>query len=448
MNNYKSFRWLILCLGIVANLSQGISYSGSVISNPLLLNVGVPETELKAHWAMVFSLSIAFLPLGMIIAGWLADKKGPRLPIALGAVTFASGAILASFATSYTFLCFTFGFLLSVGSGLAYGPIVASAVRWFPDRRGLASGLVVGALGFGPVLIAPFCSVMLNTYHFDITIVLRCLGIASLVAIGTASFITSPPSDFQSPTAKSDAAKKPAAADVSWRQMITTVNFWVLFLFFFLGAMPGLMLLSAAKGIFESLGGFTPEKAALLVAVLAAGNAAGRVLWGTISDYLGRINTLTIMFICSAVAMFTLPFAANPILLVAVILMIGTTFGGYLGLFPSFCADSFGLKNNVSQLCCLVHCLCHIRFCRTSHLRLVGTAAGIFYRRFTRLTGRYRNGDIQESKAIVVLNGGVIQSQLPLFFRSCFFCEFFSLSSKRRRIEPFVGLVGIRFFGI
>jgi OFA family oxalate/formate antiporter-like MFS transporter len=100
-----------------------------------------------------------------------------------------------------------------------------------------------------------------------------------------------------------------------------------------------------------SLGGFEAVAAAFLVAVLAAANATGRVLWGAISDYLGRLNTLTVMFILSAVAMltlaalFALPFAANPVLLVVVILVIGTTFGGSLGLFPSFCADAFGLKN-------------------------------------------------------------------------------------------------------
>jgi len=197
MDKYQSWRWIILCLGITANLVQGVSYSGSVIAKPVLTMVGVPAADVKSHWGLVFTLGLVFLPLGMIIAGRLTDKKGPRLSIALGAITFASGTILASFATSYAALCFTFGFMISLGCGLAYGPIVASAVRWFPDRRGLASGLVVGALGFGPVWIAPFSSVMLNTYHYDITTVLRCLGVFALIAIGAASFfITSPPPDF------------------------------------------------------------------------------------------------------------------------------------------------------------------------------------------------------------------------------------------------------------
>ena len=357
MDKYKSWRWVILCLGIAANLVLGISYAGSVISKPMLLMVGVVDqpAELKSHWGPVFSLGLAFLPLGMIIAGWLADKKGPRLPIALGAVTFASGAILASFATSYAFLCFTFGFMTSLGCGLTYGPVVASAVRWFPDRRGLASGLAVGALGFGPVWIAPFSSIMLNTYGFEIPTVLCCLGVITLIVVGIAAFfVTSPPADFQvsmNPRAAEpqEDEQKPAAStvsrDVAWTGMIATTDFWILFFLFVLGATPGMMLISQANGIFVDLGKFSLGHAAVLVGVLGAANALGRVFWGAVSDYLGRLNTLTVMFACSAVTLFMLPFATYPILLATVVLVIGMTYGGYLGLFPSLCAESFGLKN-------------------------------------------------------------------------------------------------------
>jgi len=360
------FRWVILGLGIAANLTQGVSYSGSVIAQPLLEMVGIyGATEIRAHWATLFSLGIVFLPLGMIIAGWLSDTRGPRVSIALGTVIFVSGLILASFATSYVFLCITFGLMTSLGTGMAYGPIIATAVRWFPERRGLASGLVVGALGFSPVLIAPFFRIMLEN-GFDPATILQCLGGVALIAMGAAAlFITSPPSGFQgavkpdlpkpstpqsgasqTETQQNPAPPPPTAVrELYWTGMIRTTDFWILFLFFALGTMPGLMLLSQAQEIVTSLGGFDAVTAAFLIAILAVANATGRVLWGAISDYLGRINTLTVMFTLSAIAMATLPFAANPILFITVILVIGTTFGGNLGLFPSFSADSFGLKN-------------------------------------------------------------------------------------------------------
>jgi len=354
MDKLLSIRWGFLCLGISASLAQGVAYSSSVIRDPLLLQVGIanqPEV-LKAHWATVFTLCITFVPLGMIVAGWLTHKQSLRLPLALGAIFFASGLFLASFATSYLFLCFTFGFMLSIGNGLSYGPLVASAVQWFPDRRGLASGLLVGAMGFGPVLIAPFCGIMLD-YGFSIQTILQCLGAFALIVMGSATLITSPPSNFQgavkSGTPKPDAPQKSArqitSRNIAWQGMVVTADFWILSLFFFLATMPGIMLISQALSIFILLGGFEAVTAAMLVAVLAVANAAGRILMGTIGDYLGRVETLIIIFLCTAVAMFTLPFATNPILLVSVIIVIGITYGGSLGLFPSLCADSFGLKN-------------------------------------------------------------------------------------------------------
>ncbi|MGL4594840.1 MAG: OFA family MFS transporter [Thermoguttaceae bacterium] len=366
---FKYTRWGILLLGIIANLSMGISYSGSVIAKPVLLMAGVENDpgQIKTHWATVFTLGCVFLPFGMIIAGKLAEKWGPRLPIFIGAFVFGGGVFLSSFSKmyGYGFLCLTLGAMISIGSGLAYGPIVASAVRWFPDRRGLASGLVVGALGFGPVLIAPTCQWLLASQMWEINAVLQLLGCVSLFAILAASCITNPTPEYlatfvhkkQSDSPKKnngnqkiqenvDASKPEPKKDYVWTEMIVTREFWTLFVLYMLGALPGLMLISQAKGIFETLGGFSPEKATALVAILSAANAFGRVLWGTISDYLGRGPTLLVMFFCSALAMFLLPPAATtPTLLFVVILVVGTTYGGYLGLFPSFCADAFGPKN-------------------------------------------------------------------------------------------------------
>ena len=350
-DQYAWKRWGFLLLGIIANLTQGVAYAGSVASKHLMNMVQIADPDaVKSHWGFAFTLTIVFLPLGMIVAGRLADKIGPRIPILLGGVIFGLGLILSSFTTSYSVFCFTFGFMISFGSGLAYGPIVASAVRWFPDRRGLASGLVVGALGFGPVWISPLCAKLLAS-GCDITFILQILGAISMVAICSASFITSPPVDFAESLAKKpDKSKTPVPTDSSklelnWIKMLMRYEFWILAFLFMMGGIPGLMLLSQASPIFSELGGFTATSVASLVAVLAAANAFGRVLWGYISDRLGRLNTLAVMFVCSAAAMFILPYATLPALLVAVILVIGTTFGGYLGLFPSFCADAFGLKN-------------------------------------------------------------------------------------------------------
>lgn len=362
-------RWIILGLGMGANLAQGVAYSLSVIAVPLLVMVGIVAPELagsedpkdleevarlfKANWPTIFTFSVMFLPIGMMIGGVITKSRGPRISIALGAVLYGGGLIASSLTTSYNVLCFTLGMMLSIGSGLAYGPIVASAVRWFPDRRGLASGLVVGALGFGPVFIAPFCSVLYNSWGFGIPSVLQFLGIFALIAIGAASFISVPPETPVESKKETEASAKAESADVpgkkvdfTWSEMLRKVDFWILFLLFFLGTAPGLMVLGTGKELFVKVGGFSPALATTLVGVLAAANALGRILWGAISDYLGRVRTLRIMFLFSSVAMLLLPAFSNfAALWVLVVLIVGTTFGGYLGLFPSFCADAFGPKN-------------------------------------------------------------------------------------------------------
>ena len=338
-------RWLILLLGMIANLAQGVAYASSVLRDPMmagLLGITDPVAG-KACFSTIFTLSILFVPLGMLLAGRL-EKISHRLPIVLGAAMYGLGVFASGFATNFYVLCLTFGFMLSFGSGLAYGSIVAHAVRWFPDKKGLASGLVVGALGFGPVWIAPLCASLLAD-QFTIQQVLQILGVICLAAIGLAVLIPSAPQ--QQGEAAIHLENK--SNDLMWTQMIQTRKFWTLFILFLLGTAPGIMIISAASGIFQSLGGLTPQNAAGLVAVLAMANALGRFLWGTISDYVGRINALTAMYFLSVLAMIalTLPAASHSAVLITIIFVIGATYGGYLGLFPSLCVESFGLKNMV-----------------------------------------------------------------------------------------------------
>ncbi|MDR0870661.1 MAG: MFS transporter, partial [Planctomycetaceae bacterium] len=329
-------RWIYLLLGMIANLAQGVAYASSVICVPMMEMVGVPADEAKVRFALIFTLSCCFLPIGMIAGGKLAAVS-PRISIALGAVIYGAGLFASGYVRDYNTLCLTFGLMLSIGSGLAYGPIVASAVRWFPDKRGLASGLVVSALGFGPAWIAPFCAALLAE-KFSIGTVLQILGVITFAAIGLASFIAPPPKNAAQAAAD-------GANEVNWLQMLGSGRFYLLALLLFLGAVPGLMIISGAKGIFEIFGGFSGATAAALVGVLAAANALGRFLWGAVSDKIGRINTVSVMFFISSLTMAALPFAHSPALLVGVIIVIGLTYGGYLGLFPSFCADAFGAKN-------------------------------------------------------------------------------------------------------
>lgn len=332
-------RWLVIVAGIIGNACCGAGYAFSVFKKPLIavLNCTDPQATLA------FSLSVVFLPLGMLLSGAIAKKCGPRLVIAVGGVIFGLGMFLAGFSSSLIWLYMTFGLMVSLGQGMSYGTIIATAVRWFPDRKGFASGLVVSALGVGTMIIAPLARTLITSVGVLDT--LRILGAAIVIIISTTSiFITDPPKGFASDVTQSPLSEQDN--DVSWRKMLARPLFWMLFVLYVLGAFTGLMIISQASDIAQKMTGLTAIAASFVVGMLGAANSAGRLFWGGISDRIGRYTALAAMFGITAVVMLLLPSLAlyKPGLIVAY-LLIGLCYGGCLGTFPSICADSFGTKD-------------------------------------------------------------------------------------------------------
>lgn len=378
--NLDNRRWLILLAGILANLCQGAAYASSVFAKPMLtylhlmapkmvpgpegLKIPDPSGALvpdMTKWAMAFSINLACLPIGMLLSGKIADKHSSRLVVILGGIFFGFGMFLASFANNLTMLYLTFGVMMGLGSGAAYGAVVSTTVRWFPDFRGLASGLAVGALGFGQFVIAPVADKIMRAAPEGTEPVLfafKVLGIAFLVIIGLASVIVVNPKPDYKPAGFNPAAPAAKAAtsdDLVWTQMLAKGKFWVLYLMYACGAFSGLMIISQASPIAQSMTNdikalgdpkLMATAGAAIASILGLANAAGRVFWGTVSDRIGRLISLAAMFVLTAVAMFLLPkFVVERATLIPVAVVIGVCFGGYLGTFPSLCADAFGIRN-------------------------------------------------------------------------------------------------------
>jgi OFA family oxalate/formate antiporter-like MFS transporter len=338
---------------------MGAAYASSVFAKPLLsfLNLtkmgpaGVLVPDMS-KWAFAFSLNLACLPLGMLLAGKIADAKGPKIVVIGGGILFGLGMILTGYTNSLTWLYSTFGIMMGIGSGAAYGAIVSTAVRWFPDKRGLASGLAVGALGIGTLVIAPVAqNLMSNVPQGQVAVLyaFKVLGAAFLLIISLAAiFMSNPPIGFK-PANWTPPATKSAnagATDFKWSQLFGKVEFWLLYLMYISGAFAGLMIISQASPISQSMTKLTAASAVGIVAIIGLSNALGRVFWGFISDLFGRLNALLLMYILTAVAMFLLPqFALQKSTLLICVLTVGACFGGYLGTFPSVCADYFGTKN-------------------------------------------------------------------------------------------------------
>lgn len=352
-------RWIILAVGILANMCQGAAYASSVFAKPLITHLGL-MTEVGGNmvpdmskWALAFSFNLACLPLGMLISGKMADAKSPRWVVAVGGCVFGLGMLLTGFAGSLTLVLAFFGIMMGIGSGAAYGAIVATSVRWFPDMRGLAGGLSVGALGIGTFLITPVARMLMESAPEGQTPVLwafKILGIVFLLLIAGAAFFMVTPEPGYKPAGwepkSAGGSKSPSANDVNWVGMLKKAEFWVLFMMYACGAFSGLMVISQASPIGQKMANLTPADAVWIVSLMGLANALGRVFWGFVSDKIGRLNSLLTMFAVTAVAMFLLPeLAKAKTTLLIDGMIVGACFGGYLGTFPSVCADYFGTKN-------------------------------------------------------------------------------------------------------
>lgn len=344
-------RWLILLVGLVANLCQGMAYTSSVFMLPLGEALARPKAEWSREWGFIFAMCLAFLPVGMIMSGKLADYGKTRFTVLLGAILFGGGLFLAGFGASVAWIAVTLGVMTSIGSGSAYGTVIGTMVRWFPDRRGFASGMAVGAVGVGPIVLAPLAASL--TAHFGVMDMFKILGVATFIAMGLAAFyVQNPPagyvpSGWTPPAPAAGArAKAPSVENLDWKQMLGRLLFWLLYATYIAGAFAGVLVNSLASPIAIELAGFTRDNAHLAVMAFALSNAGGRVLWGFLSDKLGRVFMLGVAFVVTTTAMVTLyRHVGTPGFFIPCLMAAGLCYGGVFGTFPSLCADSFGVKN-------------------------------------------------------------------------------------------------------
>lgn len=342
--NAEKKRWLILLVTILANTCMGAGYAFSVFKKHLVevLHCTAPEVTLA------YSLSFAFLPVGMLLGGIISRRYSPQIAIAMGGSLFSLGVLLAGFAASVYHLYLTYGLMVSIGNGIVYAVAIAVAVRWFPDKKGLASGAVVAALGLGTLIIANIGQVLVT--NIGAQGALKGLGASFLVIfLLAARFIVEPPKGYApaNPTGTIATAKKQSVGDVAWKQMLLQPAFWVLFAMYICAASPGLMMISQAKDVAVDITKLNDVAAASMVGLLGGvASAIGRLGWAAISDKAGRLNTLTAILLISGVVMYFVGgLATNVKGLWVAYLLVGLCYGGTLGTFPSVCADRFGTRN-------------------------------------------------------------------------------------------------------
>ncbi|HSB05510.1 MAG TPA: OFA family MFS transporter, partial [Thermodesulfobacteriota bacterium] len=338
--------WIVTFSGMGLNLALGVLYAWSVFGKQLTEAVdkggfGWSKTEA----ALPYTVGIAFFAGMMVPAGRLQDKFGPRIVSTFGALLTGIGLIVASFASPGNMFpaLLGFGVMAGTGIGLGYASATPAAVKWFPPaKKGLITGIVVSGFGLASVYIAPLSKFLLGTYGVNSSFLI--LGIAfAVITFFIAQFIKNPPA----PVAASGPQKAGSSVitDHTWREMLKTKTFYLLWIEFACGAMAGLMIIGHLAKIVSVQSGNKIQIGFMFVALLAIFNAGGRLIAGMVSDHIGRLKTVLIVCISQAVIMFLFSKISTVPTFILGSAVVGFSYGACLSLFPSTCADYWGTKN-------------------------------------------------------------------------------------------------------
>ncbi len=335
--------WIVTFAGLGINLALGILYAWSLVKGVIEKEFGWKGTQPNDP----YSVCCLVFAGAMILAGRCQDKFGPRITATIGGVLVGIGFYVASLSTDYWNWIIGFGVLAGTGIGFGYSSATPPALKWFPPAKtGLIAGLVVAGFGLAPVYLAPLTDYLLKT-GMPSEGVLHAMRVYSIlltvIVVGLAQFLVNPPAGFS--VAKSSAATPAAGATPG--EIVRQSRFWLLWLIYLIGSGAGLMVISSVSGMAKkSMGAL----AFVAVAVMAVGNAGGRVLAGTLSDKIGRRWTLCLVLIVQAALMFAaIPITGSkdtlPVVIVALAALIGANYGANLSLFPSLTKELWGLKS-------------------------------------------------------------------------------------------------------
>jgi MFS transporter, OFA family, oxalate/formate antiporter len=329
-----------VCLGII--------YAWSVFRAPLEQHYGWSKSVSVAPYRW----SILFFTLAMILAGFWQDRKGPRLVGAIGGLLLGSGCLLASFIGDTPMgLNIAYGVVAGLGVGFAYVTPIATCVKWFPDKRGFIVGLAVMGFGIGSLIFAPLLEALLGKdpaqYATTIPRTFQILSALFFVLVpGCAYFFRVPPAGWLPEGWKPSASTQAASANYSPMEMLKTWQFAVLWLVYFLGSSVGLTAIGESAPLVKDLAGVAAVMSGgVALGVMSLFNGVGRLVWGALSDRMGKQGVICVMFAISATACsFLLPGTKDFWRVLAGICIVGFCYGGYLALMPSLCAEYFGSK--------------------------------------------------------------------------------------------------------
>jgi len=336
-------RWSIAIAGVLLQVALGAVYAWSVFRAPLTKQFGWSISEVT----LTFTITIFVLGIAAFFGGLWLNRKGPRVVALTGGFLYGLGVFLASFSDhKLWWLYLSYGVIGGIGLGFSYIVPVAVLVKWFPDRRGLITGVAVGGFGAGALVTAPVATGFIQSVGVLHTF--AYLGIAFLVVTVTAGyFMQNPPEGWRpegwAPTASQ--ASQRSSRDYTLGEALRTWQWWALWLLLFLNTSAGISVISQEAPLFQELSRVTAVAAAGMVGVASIGNAFGRVFWAWASDSITRRGTFVVMFIAQIILFWAFPSITSASMLTIVAFIVLMCYGGGFGTMPAFAADYFGSRN-------------------------------------------------------------------------------------------------------
>src|SRR6202142_2474211 len=336
-------RWGVAAAGFFMQMALGAVYAWSVFRIPLAK---------QFHWTisqvtLTFTICVFVLGISAFFGGLWLNKKGPRVVALTGGFLYGLGVFLASFsADKLWWLYLSYGLIGGIGLGFGYIVPISVLVKWFPDRRGLITGIAVAGFGAGALITAPVATHLIQSVGVLQTF--AYLGVGYLiVTMATGFFMQNPPDGWKPEgwVPSTTQTRQRAAKDYTLGDALKTWQWWALWELLFLNTSAGISLISQESPIFQELSKASAIVAASMLGIASIGNAVGRIFWASISDVITRRWTFTAMYVTQVFLFWFLPDTTSVVVLTGLSFIILMCYGGGFGTMPAFTADYFGSKN-------------------------------------------------------------------------------------------------------
>ena len=336
-------KWLIVLAAIGIHISIGSVYAWSVLTRPIMQAMGF--TLQQVTWT--FSLAILFLGTSAGFLGTYVERFGPRKSGLIAAAFFGTGMLGTAYALSQhslLLLYLFYGVIGGIGLGTGYITPVSTLVKWFPNNRGLATGLAIMGFGFASLIAGPVMQLLIASFGLlENFVIMGCVYVVIMVC--SALYLEPPkmPETISKGTHRVQVdANQPKQYTV--KEAMKTWQFYALWWVFFTNITCGIGLLAVASPMAQEVIKMSPLAAASMVGIIGLLNGGGRIFWSTISDYLGRANTYIAFFVIEIVAFYLLAGVNDRFTFQALIFLIITCYGGGFSCMPAYLSDIYGTK--------------------------------------------------------------------------------------------------------